>query len=118
MQECTCPNALPTLKQGDACSIPVHLYFNGEEIGAETLVLLEEIEFALGDLDPVRLRASDAFNTAMGCFLLPVTQEQTILLEEGGTTLDVRVRFRGGNVLGVKRKGKMNVADATSEVVL
>lgn len=109
---------IPTIKQGDAFSIPVHLYFNGAEIGADLLDLLEEIEFTLGELDPVRIPADEAWNDTLSCFLLPVTQEQTFALEEGRTEMDVRVQFLGGNVLGVRQKGKMKVVDTTSEVIL
>lgn len=109
---------VPSIKQGDACSIPVHLYFNGTEIGAELLDMLEALEFAFPDQEPVRLPAAEAWCEALGCFLLPVTQAQTFALDEGRTTLDVRVRFYGGSVLGVREKGKMNVVDATSEEVL
>lgn len=114
MQECICTCEIPTIKQGDACSLQVHLYFNGEEIDAELVSMLEEIEFALGELQPVRLPAADAFNETLGCFLLPLTQEQTFLLEAGRTTLDVRVRFYGGSVLGARDKRALRVADATS----
>ncbi len=109
---------VPTIKQGDAYSIPVHLYFNGEEIGANLIDMLEEIEFAFEDQEPVRVPANEAWNDTLQCFLLPVTQEQTFSLEEGRTTLDVRVQFLGGNVLGVRQKGKLKVVDATSEEVL
>ena len=109
---------IPTIKQGDAYSIPLHLFFNGDEIGPETLRLLEEIEFALGETEPVRIPAKDAWSDALQCFLLPVTQEQSFALDTGCTTLDVRVQFYGGNVLGVRQKGHLRVTDATSEVIL
>ncbi len=107
-----------TIKQGDAYNIPVKLFFNGVAISTETLSLLDEIEFALGDLDPVRIPASEAWSEALGEFLLPVTQEMTFALEVGKTDLDVRVQFLGGDVLGVREKARIRVIDATSETVL
>lgn len=111
---------IPTIKQGDAYYIPVTLYFNGEKITADEIPLLEEIEFTLGDegAKPVRIPASESWNDTLGMFVLPVTQEQTFALDEGRTTLDVRVQFLGGNVLGVWEKTKIKVVDATSEEVL
>lgn len=115
----TTVTSVPTIKQGDAYYLPVHLYFNGEEINADLLDMLEEIEFALADLEPVRLTPAESYSEALGCFLLPLTQKQTFELEEGRTTtLDVRVQFLGGNVLGVRQKAKMKVLDATSEEVI
>lgn len=107
-----------TIKQGDAYNIPVKLYFNGNPVTDETLSLLEEIEFALGDLEPVRIPASEAWSSVLGKFLLPVTQQMTFALPEGRTTLDVRVQFLGGDVIGVREKAKIRVVDATSEEVL
>lgn len=111
---------IPTIKQGDAYSIPITLYFNGEKITEDLIPLLEEIEFTLGDegVEPVRIPAAEAWNETLEKFLLPVTQEQTFALEEGRTTLDVRVQFLGGSVLGVREKAKIKVVDATSEEVL
>lgn len=111
-------SSTPTIKQGDAYRIPVKLYFNGDEINSETLALLEEIEFALGELEPVRIPASEAWSSVMGEFLLPVTQEMTFALPVGTTYLDVRVQFLGGDVLGVRQKAKIKVVDATSEEIL
>lgn len=120
MSNSNCIETIPCIKQGDACSIPVKLYFNGEAITADVLPLLEEIEFAFGDEDlkPVRIPAAESWSDTLGMFLLPVTQKQTFALDVGLTTLDVRVRFRGGGVLGVREKAKMKVADATSEEVI
>ncbi len=112
--------ARPVIKQGDACCIPVALYFNGVPVTVSLLPLLEEIEFTLGGegAEPVRMPAAESWNEALGMFLLPVTQEQTLALVAGQTTLDVRVRFLGGRVLGAREKAKIKVADATSEEVI
>lgn len=111
-------NSVPVIKQGDEVWIPVDMYFNGEPITADVLLLLEEIEFTFDDQKPVRIPAAEAWNETMRCFMLPVTQEQTFALEDGSTHLDVRVQFYGGAVLGSREKIKMKVLDATSEEVL
>lgn len=111
-------NTNPNIKQGDAYRVPVWLYFNGEPITEDVIELLEEIEFAIGDVTPVRLDPRACYSAELGAFLLPVTQEQTFALEEGSTELDVRVQFLGGDVLGAREKAKLKVLDATSEEVL
>lgn len=109
---------ISSIKQGDACSIPVMLFFNGAEINSEVVEMLEAIEFAFEDQTPVSVPAAEAWNAELGAFLLPVTQQMTFAMDVGNTTLDVRVQFRGGDVLGVREKAKIKVVDATSEEVL
>ena len=54
-----------------------------------------------------------------GCFYLPLTQAETFAFPANGTvTLDIRVKFVGGDVVGVQRMESFAVADATSEVIL
>lgn len=109
---------LPTIKQGDEYYMPVELKLNDEIFGEDYLPLLAEIEYALGDVEPVHLNPARCFSKSLGKFLFPVTQEQTLQLEEGRTDLDIRVQFVGGNVIGIKQKIKLKVLDATSENVL
>ncbi len=109
---------IPIIKQGDEYNLLVELKFNGETISEEHLPLLAEIEFALGDLEPVHLNPARCFSKSLGKFLFPITQEQTFELEQGRTDLDIRVQFVGGNVVGIKQKLRLKVADATSENVL
>ena len=115
---CNCTSSLPTIKQGDDCFLQCILYFNGERITANELPLLDEIEYCFVNEDPNTVKAADAWNEGLACFLLLITQEQSFALEEGRTALDVRVRFRGGNVLGSRQMAKMRVLDAASEEVL
>lgn len=119
MIDCNCSvGAIPAIKQGDDYYIPVHLYFNGDEITDNELPLLDEIEYCFDERDPMKILAAEAYSAAMECFLLPVSQEESFALDEGKTTFDVRVKFYGGNILGVKKKAKMRVLDASSEEVL
>ena len=118
MSNCDCPGAMPVIKQGDDVFLQLTLYFNGEPITAAALPLLEEIEYCFREAEPLRIPAGEAWSETLGVFLLPVTQAQTLALENGPTELDVRVKFRGGNVLGARQKAKLRVLDATSEEVL
>lgn len=59
------------------------------------------------------------YNSADGCFYLPLTQDETFAFPANGSvTLDIRVKFVGGDVVGVQRMESLAVADASSEVVL
>lgn len=109
---------IPLIKQGDEYNMLVELKLNDEIIGEDHLPLLAEIEFALGDLEPVHLNPARCYSKSLGKFLFPVTQEQTFRLEEGRTDLDIRVQFVGGNVVGIRQKLRLKVLDATSENVL
>lgn len=109
---------IPTIKQGDAYSVPIELYLNGVKLTAEQLPMLEEIEVTIGEIEPIRMAASEAWSEAAGAFLVPLTQVMTFALEEGRTDFDVRVQFKDGDVIGLKKKLKIKVVDATSEEVL
>lgn len=104
------------IKQGDAYGIPLDIQLNGEALTAADV---EQVEVFVGDgirkLYPGQITYSDT----LGCFVVPVTQEETFTLPEGETVrVDVRVQFPGGMVLGVVDELKVKVADAISEEVL
>ena len=95
------------IKQGDAYALPIQIRLNGELIGVEDV---EAAEFCLGD---VSYEAGD--NT----FYLPLTQSDTFSFPANGSvSLDIRVKFTGGDVIGVLRPETLAVYDAASEVVL
>ena len=120
MADCNCgsASALPIIKQGDDVYLQVTLYFNGAVITANELPLLDEIEYCFEEENPRKIKAEDAWNDTLGKFLLPVSQENSFALEDGRTNIDVRVKFYGGNVLGVRRKGRLRVAEANSTEVI
>ncbi len=104
------------IKQGDAYSLPVLLRLNGEPVDPDSVA---EVEFTFGN-GLRKLFPGDAqYNSADGCFYLPLTQSETFAFPaNGAVTLDIRVKFVGGDVLGVQRMESIAVADASSEVVL
>ena len=49
-------------------------------------------------------------------FLVPLSQTETFALEDGDTvSLDVRVEFPGGDVIGTRTMEQIRVLDALSE---
>lgn len=120
MADCNCSTAtnLPIIKQGDDVYLQVTLYFNGAVITANELPLLDEIEYCFEYEKPRKVKAADAWNETLGLFLLPVSQKDSFALEEGKSDIDVRVKFYGGNVLGVRRKDRLRVAEANSTEVI
>lgn len=115
---CGCSSNLPIIKQGDDVYLQVTLYFNGDAITANELPLLDEIEYCFEYERPRKIKAADAWNDTLELFLLPVSQQDSFALEAGRSDIDVRVKFLGGNVLGVRRKDKMRVLEANSTEVI
>ena len=121
MKTCSCncgASALPTLKQGDACFLAAAVYFNGVPITEQELPLLDTLEYCFADARPKCVPAAEAWSRALGLFLLPVTQEETLLLEQGKTNVDLRVKFFGGNVLGARQRRELRVLEANSLEVI
>lgn len=104
------------IKQGDQYSVPILVRLNGEPVNVDDIA---EVEFTFGD-GVRKLWPQDVqYNSADNCFYLPLTQAETFAFPAGGSVaLDIRVKFVGGNVMGVQRQESFAVADAVSEVVL
>ena len=104
------------IKQGDAYSVPVLIRLNGEPVDIDEVA---EVEFTFGDGMRKLFPQEVQYNIADGCFYLPLTQDETFAFPANGSvTLDIRVKFVGGDVVGVQRMESLAVADASSEVVL
>ena len=104
------------IKQGDEYSLPVLIRLNGEPVDVSEVV---EVEFTLGNGVRKTFPQEVQYNSADGCFYLPLTQEETFAFPANGSmTLDIRVKFSGGDVIGVQRMESIAVADASSEVIL
>lgn len=104
------------IKQGDEYSLPVLIRLNGEPVDVSEVA---EVEFTLGNGVRKTFPQEVQYNSADGCFYLPLTQEETFAFPANGSvTLDIRVKFAGGNVIGVQRMESIAVADASSEVIL
>ena len=104
------------IKQGDAYSLPVLIRLNGEPVDIDEVA---EVEFTFGDGMRKLFPQEVQYNRADGWFYLPLQQDETFAFPANGSvTLDIRVKFVGGDVVGVQRMESLAVADASSEVVL
>lgn len=104
------------IKQGDAYALPIQIRLNGELIGVEDV---EAAEFCLGDGLRKLYPGEVSYEAGDNTFYLPLTQADTFSFPANGSvTLDIRVKFTGGDVIGVLRPEALAVYDAASEVVL
>lgn len=104
------------IKQGDAYALPIQIRLNGELIGVEDV---EAAEFCLGDGLRKLYPGDVSYEAGDNTFYLPLTQADTFSFPANGSvTLDIRVKFTGGDVIGVLRPETLAVYDAASEVVL
>ena len=114
------------LKRGDAGNISVPIKMGPdrehlEPVTAEDLPLFHCIEFAVGEV--IFKKWPDEVIFADGKFLVPYTQEESFLFDEGEKPLvDVRVHFETNGapeqVKGTKVRQKIKVAGTNSEEVL
>ncbi|HIS44683.1 MAG TPA: hypothetical protein IAB47_04855 [Candidatus Scatomorpha merdigallinarum] len=104
------------IKQGDAYSVPIVIKFNGSSLDVDDV---EEVEFTIGDTLRKLWPGDVEYSTADGTFNLPLTQSETFAFPANSSvTLDIRVKFISGVVIGVQRMESFAVADAVSEVTL
>ena len=114
MNETSCMDTIPCVKQGDAYDLRIALELCGETLTAEALPLLHCVEFMLGD--GVRKVWPEEGSFRDGAFLMPLTQADTFSLEDGETVeFDARIHFVGGAVVGLKYTLRVMVCDALSE---
>lgn len=104
------------IKQGDAYAVPIQVRLNGELINADDV---EAVEFCVGDALRKLYPGDVSYEPGNNSFYLPLSQTDTFAFPANGSvTLDVRVKFTSGDVIGVLRPDAFAVYDATSEVVL
>ena len=104
------------IKQGDQYEVPVRISINGSDIAVSEVEL---VEFTMGEGLKKHYPQEVEYDSAEGCFLLPLTQEETFAFPANGSVpLDIRVKFTGGSVVGARRRESFAVADASSEAVL
>lgn len=104
------------IKQGDAYAVPIQIRLNGELINADDV---EAVEFCAGGTLRKLYPEDVSYEPGNNTFYLPLTQSETFAFPANGSvTLDVRVKFTSGDVIGVLRPDAFAVYDAASEVVL
>lgn len=103
------------LKQGDAFVLPVKIRVNDVDVPVEDV---ERVEFTVGKVRKT-YPEEVSFDEESGRFLVPLAQEDTFLLpEDEGMRFDVRVKFRGGAVIGTQKVTVALVDDAESREVI
>ena len=103
------------IKQGDAYAIPVQLTQNGEALAAGDI---RQAEFYLGGYRKLYPGAV-TFDPDSGTFYVPVSQAESFSWAAGSPVyLDVRIKFSGGDVQGIRRQIGLGVVDAVSQELL
>lgn len=103
------------VKQGDAYSIPIKVNLDGATVAIADISL---VEFYIGNIRKL-YPADVSYDSATGCFNIPMTQAETFSLPEGESVpMDIRVKFNGGNIMGISRQIDISVIDAMSREVL
>lgn len=104
------------IKQGDAYKLPIKLTVGGEFVDIQDI---QTVEVYVGSNIRKTYPGDIEYNAGDQMFYMPLTQDETFSLEaNSGVSVDVRVKFTGGDVIGVYRMSTLAVYDATSEVVL
>ena len=110
------------IKQGDAFQMPIKIFMQDAATGETIQPMIgdvEKVEVCIGDSIRKLYPDGITYDASSGCFCVPLAQEDTFSLPEDDTVeLDLRVRFVGGGVLGIRKKERIKVADATSEEIL
>ncbi len=103
------------IKQGDACVIPVRILLNGQPVAVEDV---EAVELRTGEVRKV-YPEEVTYDAGSGYFHMPLTQEDTFKLPaDDSVQFDVRVKFRGGAVIGTQKVTVLVTVDALSEEVI
>lgn len=104
-----------TIKQGDAYSVPVKIAANGSPVSIEDV---ERVEFRFGEVRKLYPEEAE-YDPESGEFRVPLSQEDTLKLPEDDAVLfDVRVKFKGGTVVGTRKMTPVLTADALSGEVI
>lgn len=103
------------IKQGDECVIPVRININGAPVPIEDV---EAVEFRSGDVR--KLYPKDVtYDAESQYFQMRLLQEDTLTFPaDDAVQFDVRVKFKGGTVIGTQKVTVFVTVDALSEEVL
>lgn len=103
------------IKQGDECVIPVRININGAPVPIEDV---EAVEFRSGDVR--KLYPEDVeYDGENQMFNMRLRQEDTFTFPaDDAVQFDVRVKFKGGAVIGTQKVTVFVTLDALSEEVI
>ncbi len=103
------------IKQGDECVIPVRIKINGEPIPISEV---EAVEFRSGEVRKLYPEDVD-YDGESRMFRMRLMQEDTFTFPaDDSVQFDVRVKFRGGAVIGTQKVTVFISVDALSEEVI
>ncbi len=103
--------SLSRLKRGDACSLAINVSLNGEGLN---LADTELIEIYVGSVRKT-YPGDVVFSEIDGKLYFPISQRETFSFRGGDAVpVDVRVRFKGGDVLGTSRTVFLPIFDTVS----
>lgn len=106
---------MATIKQGDSYYLPVDITLDGEALD---ISLVECVEFCLDNMRKT-YPGKVVYDAQTETFRFPLTQRETFALKTGrAATLDVRVKFANGDVVGLPKPLSVEVARALSGEVL
>ena len=102
------------IKQGDAYRIPVSVSVGDKLLSIDDV---SAVEFMLGNVRKL-YPGEVEFDAATNMFNIPLTQSESFAFPIGGLSLDIRVKFVGGEVQGLERPIGIPVVDAAREAVI
>ena len=103
------------IKQGDECVIPVRILANGAPVPIEDV---DCVEFRTGDVRKV-YPDEVTYDPEEQVFLMRLLQEDTFSFPaDDSVQFDVRVKFKGGAVIGTQKVTIFITVDALSEEVI
>lgn len=102
------------IKQGDQyyLGITVRDYISKKPFDKE---LLSGIEIAFGKKITFFPVDSEHYDADAGVLSYPLRQEDTLKMAVGTVKVDVRAKFKSGDIVGLIEKLKVTIADASSE---
>lgn len=96
-----------TIYQGDQYAIPITIERNGITQTANDLQKLEVVLAGINKVYPGEV----VYNSGTQKFLFPLSQEETLQLEEDSYDILVRPLFNDGSIRGWKKAGNITVIE-------
>lgn len=111
-------SSIYTIKQGDACYIPVTVTLDEETVTSEDVALIDELEFMIGCCVRRVAKASECWSDEAEAFLFELQQGDTLRVRPGIYPFDCRVKLASGEVIGMNNTEKIRIADSKSREVI
>ena len=108
---------MASIKQGDAYGLPFQIRQEDGLITAETLDTVEVVEVYLGQERKEYRAEGDGeiyFDSEQNAFIYPLTQQETFAMPPRMIPADIRVKFKGEQVVGIQEPLFVSVKDAVS----